>query len=256
MSRAVAAGNVAEIEASLLLPSLDENLRRKYRTQIRQVLNEAGVASVKLQPRVLASTFGRFDLTNPRAVEWARQKSSGLVREISNGAKQTIRRVIAEGIDQGIPVRTTARRLRSSIGLTERQWQSVANFQNQRRVKFGDSIAEAEKRAEVFTRRVHRRRAELIARTETIDASFQGRQELWDQAADKGLIQQDKVQRKWIVTPDDRLDSVICEPMAGQIRGMKENFVTGIGASIPGPTAHPGCRCDVILIIPGTSVFA
>ncbi len=246
---------MAEIEASLLLPGLDENLRRKYQTQIRQALNEAGVASVKLQPRVLASTFGRFDLTNPRAIEWARQKSAGLVREISDGAKQTIRRVVAEGIDQGVPVRTTARRLRSSIGLTERQWTSVSNFR-ERAIDAGMSLPGAEKAADRFAQKVHRRRAELIARTETIDASFQGRQELWDQAADRGLIEQDKVQRKWIVTPDDRLDSVICEPMAGQIVGMKENFVTGIGASIPGPTAHPGCRCDVILIIPGRSVFA
>ena len=254
LSRAVAAGNVKGIEDALLLTDLDAGLKAKYGKQIGEVLNEAGIANVKRQPKVLAATFGRFDLTNPRAAEWARQKSSTLVREITEGSKLTIRRIVADGIENGVPVRTTARRLRSSIGLTQRQWTSVSNFR-ERAIDAGMSLPRAEKVADRFAQKVHRRRAELIARTETIDASIQGRTELWDQAADRGLIEQDKVQRMWIVTPDDRLDSLICLPMAGQKRGLKEQFLTGDNRLVNGPTAHPGCRCDVILVIPGTSVF-
>ncbi len=254
LTRAVASGNVKGVEDALLIERMDANLKRNYSRQIRGVLNEAGAANVRLQPRALAGVFGRFDLTNPRAVQWANEKAATLVREVTEGQKATIRRVIAQGIDQGVPARSTGRRLRSAIGLTVRQWESVQNFQ-QKRLIAGDSIAQAELRAEKFAAKVHRRRAEVIARTETIDASVQGRLELWDQAEERGLIEGDATQRKWIVTPDDRLDSIICAPMSGQIRGLREPFLTGDGRLVMRPTAHPNCRCDVILIIPGTSVF-
>ena len=242
------------IQRALIKPGLNDDLRRLYRGQIQGVLNEAGVASVKLQPKVLAATFGRFDLTNPRAVEWARQKAATLVVAIEESTMQTIRTVIADGIQNGVPVRTTARKLRQSIGLTSRQWQSVNNFED-KLIKAGASQAAAAKGAERFSKVVLRRRAENIARTETIAAGFQGRTELWTQAHDRGLIDKDEVKRKWIVTPDDRLDKFICLPMSGQTVGMEQPFITGQGNAVVGPPAHPQCRCDVILVIPGTSVF-
>lgn len=242
------------IQRALIKPGLNDDLRRLYRGQIMDTLNEAGVASVKLQPKVLAGVFGRFDLTNPRAVEWARTKAATLVVAIEETTMQTIRTVIADGIKNGVPVRTTARKLRQSIGLTSRQWQSVNNFED-KLIKAGASQAAAQKGAERFSKVVLRRRAENIARTETIAAGFQGRTELWDQASDRGLIDKSEVKRKWIVTPDDRLDSAICLPMSGQTVGMEQPFITGLGNPVPGPPAHPQCRCDVILVIPGDSIF-
>jgi hypothetical protein len=258
LSRAIASGNLSQIEAQLFLPTLDANLKRKYRRQMRETLNRAGVASVKLQPKVLAGVFGRFDLTNPRSIRWAEQRSAEAVVNITNSIKQTIRTVISEGFKEGIPVRESARRIRQSIGLTDTQWRSVANFQN-KMIKQGLGPAAAEKRAEVFSRKVLRRRALNIARTETIAASFQGRQELWDQARDKGLIDAAKVTRRWIVTPDDRLDEAICLPMPDMVENqavpLDGMFTTGLGDQVSGPPAHPQCRCDVILNIPGRSVF-
>lgn len=254
VTRAIASGNVKAVEEGLLLPNLDANLRAKYQTQIREVLNEAGVASRTLLPKNLIGMFGRFDLTNPRAINWARERSSELVREITEGTRRAIRRGIAEGIEQGVPVRTTARRLRSAVGLTERQWNQVSGFRA-KQLRRGVDAATVERQADKLAVQIHRRRALNIARTETINASYQGREELWEQVADDGLVDRTQMKRKWIVTPDDRLDSVICAPMAGQIRGMDEPFLTGDGRLIKGPTAHPQCRCDVIVIPPGTSIF-
>ena len=149
----------------------------------------------------------------------------------------------------------TARRLRSSIGLTDRQWQSVANFQN-KQIKRGVSANVAQGKADRFALKVLRRRATNIARTETIKSGFQGRQELWSQARDRGLIDPTTTKRRWIVTPDDELDEATCEPMAGQEVGMDEMFVTGLGDPVEGPPAHPQCRCDVVIVIPGRSLFA
>jgi hypothetical protein len=254
LTAAVASGNMAAIEQALLLNEMDEQLRRKYRRQIQETLNEAGIAMVKRQPKPLASVFGSFDKVNPRAVDWANTKAAKLVAEVSESQKRTIRRVVAQGIEQGVPVRESARRLRSSIGLTERQWNSVSNFQN-KMIDRGLSAAEAAKRADVFARRKHRQRAETIARTETIDASIQGQTELWRQAVDKGLINEQLVQKKWIVTPDDLLDSVICLPMAGVEVGLNEDFILPDGRAVEGPTAHPRCRCAVRLKLPGRGLF-
>ncbi len=178
LSRAVASGNVTEIENALLLPKTDENLRRKYRRQIRDTLNEAGIKNVKLQPKVLAANFGRFDLTNPRAVRWAESKAATLVREITEGQRAVIRRVVAQGIQDGIPVSGTARRLRATVGLTVRQAEQVMRFQSTQ-IARGVPVDLATQRAERLSQKVLRRRAENIARTETIAASTQGRQELW-----------------------------------------------------------------------------
>ncbi len=254
LTAAIASGNLQAIERALLLNEIDDQLRRKYRRQIREVLNEAGISMVKRQPRPLAAVFGSFDKVNPRAVDWANTKAARLVAEVSNAQKQTIRRVVAQGIDQGIPVPETARRLRTSIGLTERQWNSVANFQN-KMVARGFSAKEAARRADVFARRKHRQRAETIARTETIDASIQGQTELWRQAIDKGIVEAQAVKKKWIVTPDDLLDSVICLPMAGATVGLDELFILPDGREVEGPTAHPRCRCALRLVAPGKAIF-
>lgn len=259
LSRAVAAGNVAEMEATLLLPSLDANLKRKYNRQMRNALNEAGVASVKLQPKVLAGAFGNFNLTNPRAIAWAQQRSATLVAEVTNSVKATIRTMIAQGIEQGIPVRTTARRMRDTVGLTTRQADAVQNFRAKQLAR-GVPADIAEKRTARYNTLQLQRRAEMIARTETIDAALQGRAELWDQAADKGLIDRDKATRRWIVTPDDLLDEFICEGMDRNPNNQKVPldgmFETKQGNLVHKPPAHPGCRCDVVLNVPGKSIFA
>ncbi len=259
LMRAVASGNVSEIESTLLLPSLDEGLRRQYRRQIQQVLVAGGNASVVLQPKPLAGVFGRFDGVNPRAVEWARAKSATLVQQVSETFKETVRTVIAEGIDEGITVRETARRLREDLGLTRSQSQSVRNFRR-RLVEQGVPRETVQARTGRFASKVLRRRSLNIARTETIDAAFQGRQELWLQARDRGLIDEQTVRRRWIVTPDDRLDRRICLPMPGlpenQNVGLQELFTTGDGRQVLGPTAHPQCRCDVVLHIPKPGIRA
>ena len=255
VQRAVAAGNVAGIEAALLLPSISADLRRKYRVQLLAVLQKAGVASIGVQPKRLAGLFGRFDLTNPRAVRWAASKSSELVREIDDSLKLTIRGTIADGIEDGVPVRGTARRLRNEIGLTRKQSRAVRNFRADQ-IGRGIGIDLADKRTDRFRQKTLRRRALTIARTETIAATFQGRRELWDQATDRGLIDPTKVKRKWITTPDDRVDKFICDPMDGQEVFINEPFVTPQFIEIEGPPAHPQCRCDAILVLPGPALFS
>lgn len=87
-------------------------------------------------------------------------------------------------------------------------------------------------------------KARTIARTESIALATSTQMSQWDNLQNKGYLPP-KMQVKWIVTPDDRLDEEICAPMQGQIVNKGEDFVTGDGEHISKPPAHPNCRCAI-----------
>jgi hypothetical protein len=82
-----------------------------------------------------------------------------------------------------------------------------------------------------------------------------GQQLAWDRAATDGIIDSDNARKKWIVTPDDRLDEIVCEPMPemdeNQDVKISGQFTTGDGRMISQPTAHPNCRCTTGLVFKG-----
>lgn len=80
----------------------------------------------------------------------------------------------------------------------------------------------------------------------TIRAQNAGQQAVWRDYQRQGLLP--KVARKvWIVTPDDRLDTVICRPMDGKEAFVEDDFDTPAG-QMPYPPAHPRCRCAMGII--------
>jgi len=93
------------------------------------------------------------------------------------------------------------------------------------------------------------RRAETIARTETIRASARGSEEAWRQNGVKG--------KEWLVS-SDACD--FCLAMAEKTNGIGSNYfnqgdsltIEGVGTmhfdyeDILGPPLHPNCRCDLM----------
>ncbi len=210
-------------------------------------------------PVDLGPCLTRFDRTNPRAVEWARDRSSKLVREITRETRAAIRATIARAFEQGLPPRRAARLLRSVVGLTERQagWvldleEAIANGNPGTLVKAGKTRVRIPKgganssfiqrASDRYAQRLHRARTLLIARTETIAASNQGQIMLWSQAVQRGELKSDTT-REWITTPDDRL-CPYCMAMDGQTRGLEEQFNSDLG-SVDAPPLHPACRCAI-----------
>ena len=200
-----------------------------------------------------------LDLTNPRAVRWAQTRAAELVTQVSEETKATIRRLIADMYFQGIPPDKAARMLRQHIGLTERDSRAVANLQTRLAREQAARVAEGREplpderlvgQVDRYSERLLRNRATLIVRTESIRASAQGQQELWNQAQDQGLLDKEFTRRIWIVTPDERLCE-ICAPMADDpenIVGLDEPFTDGEGQSVMNPPVHPQCRCAVGLV--------
>lgn len=76
-----------------------------------------------------------------------------------------------------------------------------------------------------------RERAEMIAVTEVTRAYAEGNTAAWQAT---GII----TQRQWQTAADERV-CPICGPLQGVVVGMDEPFP----GDLPGPPAHPRCRC-------------
>jgi len=138
--------------------------------------------------------------------------------------------------------------IREIVGLTSRQAQAVTNF---RAGLMADGIEGAllDKRVGKYAAAQLRYRGTMIARTETLTASNAGQSELWLQARDGGLLPSDQ-KRSWILTPDERLCVVTCEPMEEAEVGIEEPWTLPDGRTVMIPQqAHPDCRCGQSLVI-------
>ncbi len=233
-------------------------------------INQAGTKT--------ATGFGlSFTLDNPAAVRWAETNTGRLITGITTETRQAIAGIVRDGLIQGIPPRTQARQIRRIVGLTQRDADAVNRFLNGQ-LDAGIKPDRAEAMADRMRNRLLRRRAENIARTETIAASSQGQLQAWRDAADSGLINRNTTRRVWIATEDERL-CPICAVLDGQTVGFRDEFVshhqaTGFDIKRVGtkqgtpvldiqvqglkplknpvttltPPAHPSCRCSVGLV--------
>jgi len=231
--------------------------------ELTRVLNASGQAAATAATRSsggfrAADRIGvSFKKTNPRAVAWAETRSATLVTRISEETRGAIREVVRSAFETGVPPKAAARLIRPLIGLTERDAQAVINLRQRLLDSPGDLVYAGKTRirvpregaseeflgdkADEYADRLLNGRAVSIARTETIAASNEGQRELWLQAVDEGLLDENE-QREWITAGDDRL-CPICESMDGQVRGLAEPFETPDGEEVMGPPAHPMCRC-------------
>lgn len=217
-----------------------------------------------------------FDQVNHRAVEEMRSNSLRLIREFTQQQRDALRTTMVEGVTQGINPRDVARLMRGSVGLTDHQMGAVLNYRRlleqsssealnralrdrrfdptvARAIARGQSLSpeQVSRMVERYQQRYVARRAETIARTESLRAVHQGANEMYRQALDAGHIQDGEVERVWNATLDSRTRDSHAE-MDGQRVGMNEPFTTGDGYSImyPGDPSAPGsetinCRCAV-----------
>lgn len=221
-----------------------------------------------------------FDLLNPRAVEFLQSYEFDLIRQIDVGTREAIRDVMERAFTEGMHPRVAARQIRQRIGLTDTQVAAVRRFQQALIEGDAASILQHELRDHRFdstlraqmaeggligdrtpfrpeqiqrmTDRYYKRflkhRSETIARTETIRASMAGQQELWEQAADQGLIDRQTVQRRWVTARDERV-CPICGPLHGEKVALRGNFTSGNSIALH-PPIHPRCRCSLVLHFP------
>lgn len=185
-----------------------------------------------------------FTLTNPSAIQWAETNSARLVTQVSEETRTMLQRLAARLLRGDATVADTARAIRPLIGLTERDAQAVVNYRAGL-AQSGVAPIKIEAAAQRYATRLLRSRAKTIARTEVLNAASAGQQAIWQEAIDTGVVAHADVEQKWITSAG--ACPKVCEPMNGQTAPLGGLFQTGDGRLIPRPTAHPNCRCGIVL---------
>jgi uncharacterized protein with gpF-like domain len=253
-----------------------EQAAQKLGTAWTMGYNRAGQEAAEALGRAVADIVIDFDITNWRAVEVARENQLRLVREFSDEQRAVTRDIIRQGVQDGENPRVTARKIRESIGLTRKQQQSVENFRRmletrdrtaltralrdrrfdptiERAIRSGRPLTEAQidNMVDRYRERMLKMRAETIARTEALRAVNQATHQMFNQAVEMGLLQQNNIIQEWNTAKDERVRGTH-QAMHGQIRPFGVPFTTGSGASLmyPGDPAGPAretinCRCAV-----------
>lgn len=284
LEQALAAMNLAAATALIDWDKMEDALRERWTKRVEDLVKDgAEMTAAVLDPPLkvdfvtgpptgrvpvlttappeppASATFNlRFDLTNPRSIDYIDGHTARLVREVSAESRDAIQAIVRQGFTGGIEmpdgtlrnltVPEQARRIRQVIGLTERQGRAVIRYADR---LLADGSVRADRidgLVDAYAERLLRLRAETISRTETIDALSQGQQLLWEEAREQGFLDPERMVKFWIITPDDKLCAKICAKMTGQraYAEIDEPFATPVGPKM-GPTAHPNCRCAASL---------
>lgn len=250
MVAALRAGNIDSVLRHIPFPAWRAVFENVV-DSLREAVAVTGQAAATETSRVFGVTID-FAATDPRAVEWARRHAAELVVEIEDETRAAIRQLVVRSVEGEFDAPTLARQIKETgIGLTRQQERFVHNFR-ERLIDQGRPATEIERRVRQYARAWRRRRATVIARTETINAASQGQQLAWEAGLRQGQLQRGLVRKIPIVTPDDRLDTVVCEPMpfleANQNVAIDGFLTTGDGRLARQPTYHPQCRCATALV--------
>jgi len=273
LEAAIDAGDAAE--AVRLAGLRSEAQWAKITESTRNAFIEGGIFFAEQAPAAIPFAF---NITNPRAQEWLRERSSTFVTEIVSDQREAIQTALNAGAARGDNPRRTAldivgrfsRRTKTRqggiVGLTSNQASYVENARDEllrgdtaylrrkRRDRRFDSLvmraadegkglsrADADRIAGRYSDRLLQLRGETIARTETLGAFNGGNHESLKQAAEQGLVNPDNIQRVWRDSSDGRVrDSHVA--VDGTVVGMDEPFIVG-GAPLmfPGdPSGPPG----------------
>ena len=187
-----------------------------------------------------------FDVRNPQAEQWLRDKSSNLITGIVEDQKTAIRGYLVEGLQQGNNPRTSAldlvgrvaratgKRQGGIIGLTAQQeafqrayaLELVSDDPAMLRKALGRSLRDkrfdrsvlkairegkslpADVRMKMLTayrNRMLKYRADVIARTETLQSLAGSQYETYRQAIAAGELRADQVTKVWKSAVDDRV---------------------------------------------------
>jgi hypothetical protein len=233
----------AELRSSI---TLDE-FRFLWVTQsVPEVLRQRQAAILERHAEAMVQALAvpvllkQFPDPTPATMEQiARFRIGELVRELEPRQFLTLQRQLAVLMEQG-PRAQVLDAIASTVGLTDRQVQAVANVAERTLRETGDQTA-ALRAAKATARRLLDYRSRLIARTEAVNFT---NAVLLERARQLGA----GTTKAWISARDKDVDVKLCRPLDNSARiPVTELFVVpsgpAKGRTFAAPTAHPGCRC-------------
>lgn len=248
-------------------------------TSLEQAYASAGLSAAEVL-RSQRDTLFEFNALNQRSVDVLARNRLGMVAEFSRQQREATQLLVSDAFQRGLAPIEQARVLRGSIGLTQRQAQSVQNFRSMlqsdrparirmalsrelrdrrfdptiRAAAAGDRVltpAQIDRMVDRYQERFIQFRARTIARTETVAAIHEGDLEAWNQAIDSGVVQPGEIEQTWHTAGDERVRPSH-NAMNGQEQPTGEPFLSGDGNQLrfPGDPLGPAsdtinCRCVV-----------
>lgn len=198
----------------------------------------------------------RFDVMEIRAEQWAERFSGQLITEITADQRRGVSDLIARAQREGRTPHETARDIQQSIGLQSRQIAARDNYRAQL-VASETPPEKIDRLVGKYEQALLRYRSETIARNELLRSTHEGQLQLVREGLASGMIDPTRTSRRWIVTPDDRLDTEICLPMSEPDQGdvpADEPWILPDGREVWIPQdAHVNCRCSWSLFTKNSS---
>lgn len=244
IERAIARGDIQGALDAVKMEFGAAELEEMVPQALRTAFETAGTqARDSLQEQLGAELRVGFDILNPEALDWIRERGGELITSFGESSLQAIRSMITSAYRSGATPAELASTIRESgIGLTERQLKALENYRAGLKASTQKlSESEIASRVETYGERLLRQRARLIARTETLRAAAEGNRELWRQAKAKGLIGDD-AEVEWNTTGQENVCPE-CDELDGETAPVGGTFPGGI----EGPPLHPACSCVLIM---------
>lgn len=207
-----------------------------------------------------------FDRLNPRVLDAIRTLETRVITELHDSVRETVRQAIERGITEGLGPRATARYVREVISLGPRGETAVANYRAM--LEAGDrealtrqlrdrrfdptldralgqggaglSAEQVDRMVAAYSKKTLASNAETIARTATLESYKIAQRESWASAIDAGIVDQGRLNRRWIGVGDDR-------ERPGHLA--MNNTVVGFDEPYPNGDTYAGqgdpwnCRC-------------
>lgn len=271
IARLLNAGNVSAVIDLLQLDQatyepLEHEILESFRTG-----GMAGAEQVGKIPMAEGALVARFNVRSPAAEAWAASLSSRLVVEIIEAQRETVREVIAQGLQAGKNPRTVAldlvgrvgadgKRVGGFIGLTGQQAQWVVNAREQlenlddayfnrelRDTRLDKQIKKYIKEGKKIPANIidsavtnmqanaERYRGAVIARTESINALREGQQQSIEQAFERSDVLEKEIQREWDSSGDAKTRPAHSRADGQKVAGQNSTFtVDGEKLRYPG----------------------
>lgn len=236
--------NPGDTDAMKVWTSLGNKLRDSY----ADVVQESGRAEFRRLKLPLRFQIEKQEVPtvpiNPYSLAWITEHSGDLIREISDSQKQTIRDIIYDGFSQGKRAEAIIAEIQDTVGLLPQERAAVL-----RRQALHEDAGLSQRRIEELTDKYReqllKKRAQRIARTETIAAQAQGRNDAWRLARESGALPRDVV-RTWVAAPESPNPGrpcAICLDLDTKTAPIGQPYDSLFLGTVPRPPAHPHCRC-------------
>jgi hypothetical protein len=264
--RLTASGDVDRLVDRLLSRATFDVAMQPAREKIRAGLAENVryfTRDLPVAPRARVVTG--FDILNTRVIEAGRRLETKVFTNMEANIRETVRAYAENGLRSGTPVREVARGLRDVVGLAPNQADAVARFRQMledrdpavltrltRDARYDRLIEQAfgkdgkgltAAQIDVISNAQRARmlafNTQTIARTAALDTVKLSNRLTWEDAAERGTIERDRVRRTWAGVMDSR-ERPEHVKMEGETVRLDENYSNG--QKVPGDSDY-GCRC-------------